>query len=144
MNEEYAKEDFQKMQQQAIDRVREMQKKSIDDQQKPQNQPRPSRFFPQNDRRPDRPPFQGQQKGQNPHQEPKAAQERRKEPEAEKHANINEENAAPKNQLFSSANPLSSLLNMDTDMSLILPLVMLLGKDGADDMLILALLYIMT
>ena len=29
-------------------------------------------------------------------------------------------------------------------MSLILPLVMLLGKDGADDMLILALLYIMT
>ncbi|MGN1195045.1 MAG: hypothetical protein ACI4SB_06140 [Acutalibacteraceae bacterium] len=144
MNEEYAKEDFQKMQQQAIDRVREMQKKAINDQPKPQNQQRPSRFFPQNERRPDRPPFQGQQKGQNPHQEQKITEDRRNEAESEKHVNTKEENEQPKNQLFSSLNPLSSLLNMDTDMSLILPLVMLLGKDGADDMLILALLYIMT
>lgn len=143
MNEEYPKEDFQKMQQQAIDRVREMQKKAIPEQQpKPQNQTRPSRFFAQNEKKPERPPFQGQPNNRTPYREPNNPDSRRN--GSEKCENVKEEKTPPKNPSFLSGNPFSSLLNMDTDMSLILPLVMLLGKDGADDMLILALLYIMT
>lgn len=41
-------------------------------------------------------------------------------------------------------NPLMSLLSLDKDMSVVLPLLLLLGREGADDMLTLALLYIMT
>lgn len=37
----------------------------------------------------------------------------------------------------------TSFLSMDSDTALILPLILLLQKDGADEMLILALLYIM-
>lgn len=138
MSEETAQGDFQKMQQQAIDRVREMQKKAI-----PERQPnfaaqqRPSRFFPQGDKRTDRQTFVNPPKEQ-PHTQPEPTEDRKPEPERGK------EDAPPKGTLFSGLNPLSSIFNMDTDMSLILPLVMLLGKDGADDMLLLALIYIMT
>ena len=38
----------------------------------------------------------------------------------------------------------SSFLEMDSDIALILPLLLLLQRDGADEMLILALLYIMS
>lgn len=38
----------------------------------------------------------------------------------------------------------SALFEMDSDIALILPLLLLLQKDGADEMLILALLYIMS
>ena len=145
MNEEYPKEDFQKMQQQAIDRVREMQKKAVHEQPpKAQPQQRPSRFFPSGERQSDRQMFSNQPRPQNPHTEPRNPDNRKAANENEKHASTKEEKAAPKNPLFSGINPLSSILNMDTDMSLILPLVMLLGKDGADDMLLLALIYIMT
>ena len=138
MSEETAQGDFQKMQQQAIDRVREMQKKATPDHQpNPGSQPRPSRFFPPGDKRTDRQTFPNQQREQ-PHTQHKPTEEQRPQPERGK------EETPPKNQLFSGMNPLSSLLNMDTDMSLILPLVMLLGKEGADDMLLLALIYIMT
>ena len=145
MNEEYPKEDFQKMQQQAIDRVREMQKKAVPEQPpKAQTQQRPSRFFPSGERQPDRPTVHNQSKPQNLHGEPKYQENRRAASESEKHENPKDERPQTKNQPFSTVNPLSSILNMDTDMSLILPLVMLLGKDGADDMLLLALIYIMT
>lgn len=36
------------------------------------------------------------------------------------------------------------LKRLDIDMSLILPLILFLGKDGADELLILALIYIMS
>lgn len=145
MNEEYPKEDFQKMQQQAIDRVREMQKKAVPEQPpKAQTQQRPSRFFPSGEKQPDRPMAHGQPKPHNPHGEPKNQENRKASNENETHEGTKEERARPKNQPFPAVNPLSSILNMDTDMSLILPLVMLLGKDGADDMLLLALIYIMT
>lgn len=36
------------------------------------------------------------------------------------------------------------LSKLDIDMSLILPLVLFLGKEGADELLILALIYIMS
>ena len=38
---------------------------------------------------------------------------------------------------------LSSLFHLDSDVSLILPILLLLGREGADDILLLALLYIM-
>ena len=36
------------------------------------------------------------------------------------------------------------LKGLDIDMSLILPLILFLGKEGADELLILALIYIMS
>lgn len=39
---------------------------------------------------------------------------------------------------------LSVFSELDIDMSLILPLVLFLGKEGADELLILALIYIMS
>lgn len=36
------------------------------------------------------------------------------------------------------------LSKLDIDMSLILPLILFLGKEGADELLILALIYIMS
>lgn len=36
------------------------------------------------------------------------------------------------------------LKRLDIDMSLILPLILFLGKEGADELLILALIYIMS
>lgn len=36
------------------------------------------------------------------------------------------------------------LSRLDIDMSLILPLILFLGKEGADELLILALIYIMS
>lgn len=145
MNEEYPKEDFQKMQQQAIDRVREMQKRAVPEQPpRPQGQQRPSRFFPQGERQPDRQMHQNPPKPQPPHEEAKRPGSQKPTGQSETCESPKEEKTQQKNSLFSGLNPLSSIFNMDTDMSLILPLVMLLGKDGADDMLLLALIYIMT
>lgn len=39
---------------------------------------------------------------------------------------------------------LTELFQLDSDRALILPLLLFLGKEGADDMLLLALLYIMS
>ena len=39
---------------------------------------------------------------------------------------------------------LSSLFRMDSDAALILPILLLLAREGAEDMLLLALLYIMS
>lgn len=143
MSEEFPKEDFQKMQQQAIDRVREMQKKAAFEQPpKGQTQQRSSRFFPSGERQPDRQPFQnrtGQQPANNPSKNPES-----RKPESASHEPEKEERERSKGPLFPGLNSLSPIFNMDNDMSLILPLVMLLGKDGADDMLLLALIYIMT
>ena len=41
-------------------------------------------------------------------------------------------------------NSLTELFQLDSDRALILPLLLFLGKEGADDMLLLALLYIMS
>ena len=40
-------------------------------------------------------------------------------------------------------NPLSNLLNIDKDKAVILPLLLLLGKESSDNILLLALMYIM-
>ena len=40
-------------------------------------------------------------------------------------------------------NPLGNLLNLDKDKAVILPLLLLLGKENSDNILLLALMYIM-
>lgn len=42
-----------------------------------------------------------------------------------------------------SQNPLGNLLNFDKDKAVILPLLLLLGKESSDNILLLALMYIM-
>lgn len=132
MPDEYSYNDFMQMQQQAIDRVREMQKKaSPNDKPKPEpmhhvfaapmeNKPKPavavlSKPSPQPKKPPQFPPFEPQ----------------KKKPEHKPRQNKKQ-------------SPLSFLSNMDSDMSLILPLLLLLGKEGADNILLLALLYIIS
>lgn len=51
--------------------------------------------------------------------------------------------AAPEIKRVPSQKQIAPFLGMDSDTALILPLILLLQKDGADEMLILALLYIM-
>lgn len=119
---EYSREDFAKMQQQAINRVHEMQRQSKID--SPKNE-QTTQHNP--------PKFIGQE-------EPKKPPKRIFEP--------------GKQEVFSSPPPtthvhtgkskaVSSFFEMDSDVALILPLLLLLQRDGADEMLILALLYIM-
>ncbi len=40
-------------------------------------------------------------------------------------------------------NPLGNLINLDKDKAVILPLLLLLGKESSDNILLLALMYIM-
>ena len=40
-------------------------------------------------------------------------------------------------------NPFANLLNLDKDKAIILPLLLLLGKENSDNVLLLALMYIM-
>lgn len=123
MPQDFSHEDFSKMQQQAINRVREMQRQSkakepkekqqsgiLQDEEKSerffekdvQNRPQPERIF-------------------KPLSSPPP---------------ITRVNTGRKKTV-------SSFLEMDSDIALILPLLLLLQRDGADEMLILALLYIM-
>lgn len=118
--DEYSYNDFAKMQQQAIDRVREMQKKAM--------------------------PNKPLQNGENSIFSSADEKPKTKSTPPEK---INIPKESPKKpanpqQKSNSSNPLSFLSSMDSDMSLILPLLLLLGKEGADSILLLALLYIIS
>lgn len=126
---EYNQNDFMKMQEQAIDRVREMQKKAQPSQnpQMQRNTERKQQRFSQNE---------NERKGE--------AQKPPKRPSQPPAAEDTKSRAEEKPPRSGAANPLSSLLKLDKDSSLILPLLLLLGREGADDMLTLALLYIMT
>ncbi len=53
-----------------------------------------------------------------------------------------EEPSAPKQQQPQNR-PRTPLFHLDSDVSLLLPLLLLLSREGADDALLLALLYIM-
>lgn len=129
MPDEYSYNDFVKMQQQAIDRVRQMQKKATDvePQKAAKSQPTETKQPKQNDT-----PRQNQNpKPQPPKQETK---QQFKPP-------IQHE---PTHNMQKKQSPFAFLSNMDSDMSLILPLLLLLGKEGADNILLLALLYIIS
>ena len=122
--------DFISMQEQAIKRVREMQQKSSPPKQNSthgvpakeslEKGAKATPQLPKKDSAPEAPP--------------KPAKEMDEKEKIEKEKPNKENNSG----LF------SSLLNIDADMSIILPLILFLGKDGADDVLILALLYIMS
>ena len=121
MAQSYSQEDFSKMQQQAINRVKEMQR-------------------------------QAKVKNSKEHEETGDAVF-----DKEKSAFETSNFSKPPERIFKpTAVPppithvhtaknrtVSSFLEMDSDIALILPLLLLLQRDGADEMLILALLYIM-
>lgn len=102
MAQNLSKEDFSKMQQQAINRVKEMQRQA-----KAEKGNEPKRIF-----------------------EPTDEKEIPKPPAIKKVHTKNKRTV-------------SAFLETDSDVALILPLILLLQRDGADEMLILALLYIM-
>lgn len=134
--------DFEKMQQQAIKRAKEMQQKSSPPGTQGEKPQRP----PQENER-----FVGQQANRSaerfnrPHSHPKQdGFEGANKPPHENHTQCREEPKNEQRECHDDKNPLASLLNLDSDMSMILPLVLLLSKEGADEIMILALLYIMS
>ena len=54
-----------------------------------------------------------------------------------------EEKPQPPMQKPKPQNPLGNLINLDKDKAVILPLLLLLGKESSDNILLLALMYIM-
>ena len=103
MSDDYSYNDFLKMQQQAIDRVREMQKKAAP----PKDTSAPvSRFFPD----------ERDEKSEQPQPRPKAEQHPPKPPQVTK---VYSAKPQKKQSVF------SFLSGMDSDMTLILPLLLL-------------------
>jgi len=123
MPQNYSQEDFSKMQQQAINRVREMQRQSKIN--SPKNEQAAQSDVPKDE----------------PKEKPKKPPERIFEPEREESFR----SPPPITRVHTGKNKpaAASFLEMDSDVALILPLLLLLQRDGADEMLILALLYIM-
>lgn len=115
--------DFIKMQEQAIKRVREMHRKSqasAEEKTPPEIKSNKTEDAPEKEKPKEKPPIIIPQK-------PSEAKTKTDfEKKREDH------------------NPFSALLNLDADKSLVLPLLLFLGKEGVDDMLLLALLYIMS
>lgn len=141
MPQGYSQEDFAKMQQQAINRVREMQRQAAS------GENGKSRAEPQQSA----PPFSPQRKpGFSPPSAERPKKDEKKEPPKEPPF---EKPPAPKSERKSpppitrvkkqEPQAVPSFFNIDSDAALILPLLLLLRRDGADEMLILALLYIM-
>lgn len=128
MAQSLSKEDFAKMQQQAINRVHEMQRQSKMNEEKTQPPPTYAAAPPKNETQP---PVQEKR----PPEQKRAAPQKRSAP-----------SPAPEiKRVYTKSKPsTSALFEMDSDIALILPLLLLLQKDGADEMLILALLYIMS
>lgn len=143
----YSNADFKAMQEQAIRRAREMQQKAQNqgqnhNQNHNHNQDEAQKNRPDNQQR--------RQDNRRPLERPNIYQARsqkqdsqKKQPKEQQPKKPNTSENREKSE-GKSNNPLSSLLNLDGDMSLILPLILFLGKEGADDTLILALLYIMS
>lgn len=123
--------DFVKMQEQAIKRVREMQQKAS---------PSQPVFQKEN---PPPPKIEIAKKSEIPKPENPSAAAHEKKPDQQENKS-EEKQYNEKHTYEKSHNPFSGLLNMDADMSIVLPLIFFLGKEGADDVLILALLYIMS
>ena len=148
----YSPQELERMQKQAIDRVHEMQRQAqmgaaenrrnmggatlhyapqgAPEQQKPpKSQPAPSRPAGKDAQKtPPRPP-QGEPSEKKAAFSPPL--------QTEKPPTAPEIKRVPGRKQF------APFLSMDSDTALILPLILLLQKDGADEMLILALLYIM-
>lgn len=135
MPQSYSKEDFAKMQQQAINRVREMQRQSR------MNRQEESKPLP------DAPAAAKAQPGERA-EPPQKSRPETSEPPAQKREEPPKRADAPPppiKRVYAKSRPnVSPFFEMDSDVALILPLLLLLQRDGADEMLILALLYIMS
>ena len=129
--------DFVKMQEQAIKRVREMQQKANPSQPKLQkeNMQTQTKDMPRQDEQPKEGKLFEQEQKSNQEQPRKEEKPHYKEEKPHYNENAKQEG---------NHNPFANFLNSDADMSIILPLIFFLGKEGADDVLILALLYIMS
>ena len=139
----YSPQEFERMQKQAIDRVHEMQ--------------RQAKMGAAENRR--GAALQGaqlhyansaaQQKSAPPPKESRPPQDEKNSAHPKAMPPANEKKAPdfpfepPKVKRVPSRSKAAPFLSMDSDTALILPLILLLQKDGADEMLILALLYIM-
>lgn len=138
--------DFEKMQEQAIKRVNEMKQKanmgrSAQPEQKHNENGagnknlRPPIISRMNER-PQRPQMPNQNQGQKQNQSQNQGQSRSQ--------NCQEPEDNRQKAHEDGRKILDSLFNLDNDMSMILPLLLLLQKEGADEMLIMALIYIMS
>lgn len=143
--QEISPQEFLRMQEQAIQRVKQMQKRSTTSEVKPSTKPTEpdeddvkiyQKLTSQNIDTNIKQPSNEQYKKENP---TKAATQK---PTSGDTIKITLPPKQAKKQIQSS--PLSAFLSMDNDMALILPLILLLGKEGADDILLLALLYILS
>lgn len=136
MPQSYSKEDFAKMQQQAINRVHEMQRQSRlnrQEEQKPlTDAPRAAEAQPCGRAEP--PQKSRPAANEQPAEKSEPAQKRASSPPPPQIKRV-----------YAKSRPnVAPFFEMDSDVALILPLLLLLQRDGADEMLILALLYIMS
>ena len=122
---EYSYNELMQMQEKAIRRVHQMQERA---RQTMKNNPLPELEF--EERTEGKPQPNPQKPNTQEREDPPKVQ-------AEK-VNI------PNNNLPNrpKSNPLSNFLTLDRDKAMILPLLMLLGKEGADNILLIALMYI--
>ena len=135
MPQSYSKEDFAKMQQQAINRVREMQRQSR------MNRQEESKPLP------DAPAAAKAQPGERAEPAQKNRTETNEQPAQKREEPPKRPDTPPPpiKRVYAKSRPnVSPFFEMDSDVALILPLLLLLQRDGADEMLILALLYIMS
>ena len=135
MPQSYSKEDFAKMQQQAINRVREMQRQSR------MNRQEESKPFP------DAPAAAETQQNKKAEPAQKSRPETNEQPAQKREEPPKKPDTPPPpiKRVYAKSRPnVSPFFEMDSDVALILPLLLLLQRDGADEMLILALLYIMS
>ncbi|MGN1418206.1 MAG: hypothetical protein ACI4W6_02645 [Acutalibacteraceae bacterium] len=144
--------DFEKMQEQAIKRVNEMKQKA--------NMGRPSQpeqkhnengagnknlrppIISRMNERPQRPPMPNQNQGQKQNQNQNQNRNQNQSQNQSQNCQEPEDNCQKAHE--DGRKILDSLFNLDNDVSMILPLLLLLQKEGADEMLIMALIYIMS
>lgn len=122
---EYSYNELMQMQEKAIRRVHQMQERA---RQTMKNNPLPDLEFEERE----------EEKSQPDAQRPDT--QGREAPPQVKAEKVNIPNNNFPNQ--GRSNPLSNLLTLDGDKAMILPLLMLLGKEGADNILLIALMYI--
>ncbi|MGN0468931.1 MAG: hypothetical protein ACI4GY_09430 [Acutalibacteraceae bacterium] len=144
--------DFEKMQEQAIKRVNEMkQKANMGRSSQPEQKHnengvgnknlRPPIISRMNER-PQRPPMPNQKPNQNQNQNQNRSQNQSQNQSQNRSCQQQEDNRQKMHE--DGRKILDSLFNLDNDISMILPLLLLLQKEGADEMLIMALIYIMS
>lgn len=153
--QEFTSDDFIRMQEQAIQRVKQMQQRSTSSENRPNNTIKQDQSTPKSSLDEDDVKiYEKLSKSQTntAKTQPIKTQPSKQEPNFNTNTSTDKKQtdtiklALPqtpktKNQ---SQGILSAFLSMDNDMALILPLILLLGKEGADDILLLALLYILT